>query len=131
MAAFATHDRFDDEVGLAFQFGSALIVAFLTAWRRAAVTTERVSLHNRLKRQFAELELFLDTHDPSLESLREAKKKRAEIEDQDPETLRRVLARICHNEQLMSWGAPKNEFRHVGWFQARAATMFNTRLRPN
>ena len=131
LAAFATHDRFDAEAGLAFQFGTALILASLMAWRRAAVTTERVSLHSRLKRRFAELELFLDTRDPSLESLREAKKKRAAIEAQDPETLRRVLSRICYNEQLMSWGASEDQYRPVARLQALVAPWFNTRLRAN
>ena len=87
--------------------------------------------HNRLKRQVAELELFLDIHDPALECLREAEEMRARIEDQDPETLRRALARICHNEQLMPCGAAKNQYGPVGRLQALAAPWFNTRLRPN
>ena len=129
LTAFVTHGRFDDDAGTIFQFGAALIVCSLTAWQRAKVTTGRVTIHRRLKRRFADLELFLDTHDPALERLREAKKRRVAIDNEAPETLKRVLTRICHNEQLMSWGVPKDEFLHVGPLQALVAAWFNTKLK--
>ncbi len=101
---------------------SALMAAFLSAVDMLIGYQRQSSLHDRLKNEFADLEIQLSQdrdHDA-------AKRRRLEIEKNEPPTYY-ALDALCRNEQLYAEGYKKNlpnRYLDVGWFARATHNLF-------
>lgn len=120
---------------LSLSFGSATILAVLggrnSSWAVGAAavvtvfsllnllmgSTRRAREHNDLARRFIALEkAMVLLEQPTPADLKRCTAQRLDIEGDEPPVLR-VLDILCHNEQALAEGHPREVFVQVKWYQ--------------
>lgn len=72
--------------------------------------SRRAKDHEVLNKQFHSLLIEMQMEKPSVERLQQWKRKRLNIEAEEP-PIYRALDVSCHNEEVMAMGVPKEQFK--------------------